>query len=548
MDNQTPRIFIGSQPHSDNRSPKVKGIGHWNTYVKSPSYLNLVPGDRLITADELADHNKNNDMWMAFRNGSTVEVYDVTPFLEYHPGGQQILAEFAGTDATEPFRCAHAYISLNMISRLKKGRLVSHSGPKPSQNFLTPRMNILPPSQINRNLPLKPTLDWFLSPDKTSLILSFKFNQELITLDSQLHGMASMKQDENDSERTILNMRILLEKAFYSFKLKLLPGLRPCLDKMEISPKSFYSRNPSSYVNVEFTNTSSSQRNLSAIGSVLQEKFVEFSKLPDLDDYLDCDVITSSLESNRIYRSIRLRWPVEASHIPIPFLSHVYVRVKDSKGDEHIRPYTPTCVTLLHGADHGAPGSLDTSYFDILVKIYENGIVSRILNEVAIGSKLRVSLPQCSLSSSILVERIVNPPCVDSFRPWKNICILCAGSGITPFIPLIKFLLSSFPDHRISLLWFNRCHDDLVLFDDFVNFASESFKQQFWLSEERVLPSTYHRSGTIEDIKSRQFFATSVALPVESTLVLICGPPGFNLAAKAVTEEWSIKQRNVYVL
>nr|CDS27627.1 cytochrome b5 reductase 4 [Hymenolepis microstoma] len=548
MNKQTPQIFIGSQPQSGNRSPKFKGIGHWNAYIKSPSYLSFVPDDRLITAKELAEHNTDNDMWMAFRNGSTVEVYDVTPFLEYHPGGRQILAEHGGTDATEPFRCAHAYISLNMISRLKKGRLVPHSGPKPSQNFLTPRMNVLPPSQIKRNLPVKPMLDWFLSPDKTRIILSFKFNQELITLDSQLHAMATIKQDENDPERTVLNMWILLKKAFYSFKLKLLPGLRPCLDKMEVSPSSFHIRDPSAYVSVKFNDASSCQRNLSAVGSILQEKVVEFSNLPDLDDYLDCEVISSSFDSNRIYRFIRLRWPVTASHIPIPFLSHVYVRIKDSKGEEHIRPYTPTCVTLLHDADHQVSGPADISYFDILVKIYENGIVSRMLNCVTVGSTLRVSLPRCSLSSSVLVERIVNPVCGDSFRPWKNMCILCAGSGITPFTPLIKFLLSSPPDHRISLLWFNRCHADLVLYDDFVSFVSERFKQQFWLSDERDLFSPYHRSGTIENIKSRQFFATNVAMPVESTLVLICGPPGFNLAAKSVTEEWNIKQDNVYIL
>lgn len=40
-----------------------------------------------------------------FNSVISVEVYDVTPFLEYHPGGSQILAEYAGTDATEPFRC-----------------------------------------------------------------------------------------------------------------------------------------------------------------------------------------------------------------------------------------------------------------------------------------------------------------------------------------------------------------------------------------------------------------------------------------------------------
>lgn len=40
------------------------------------------------------------------------EVYDVTPFIEYHPGGSQILTEHGGTDATEPFRCVFSFTFL----------------------------------------------------------------------------------------------------------------------------------------------------------------------------------------------------------------------------------------------------------------------------------------------------------------------------------------------------------------------------------------------------------------------------------------------------
>ncbi|KAM7538390.1 hypothetical protein Aperf_G00000079519 [Anoplocephala perfoliata] len=142
----------------DSKTNKVKGIGHWITYTRSQAYLSLHPEDRLITPEELAKHSNKDDLWMAFRNASSVEVYDITPFLEYHPGGAHILAEFAGTDATEPFQRAHAYISLKMISRLKKGRLTESDRPNRSPNFLTPGMNIpsIPRPRIETDPSKKP--------------------------------------------------------------------------------------------------------------------------------------------------------------------------------------------------------------------------------------------------------------------------------------------------------------------------------------------------------------------------------------------------------
>lgn len=41
--------------------------------MRSQAYLSLHPEDRLITAEELAKHDKKEDMWMAFRNASSGE-------------------------------------------------------------------------------------------------------------------------------------------------------------------------------------------------------------------------------------------------------------------------------------------------------------------------------------------------------------------------------------------------------------------------------------------------------------------------------------------
>ncbi|GAA5828365.1 hypothetical protein JCM11251_006215 [Rhodosporidiobolus azoricus] len=52
-----------------------------------------------ITAKEVADHKSADSAWVIIENN----VYDVTEFLEDHPGGKKVLLNQCGKDATEKF-------------------------------------------------------------------------------------------------------------------------------------------------------------------------------------------------------------------------------------------------------------------------------------------------------------------------------------------------------------------------------------------------------------------------------------------------------------
>lgn len=56
-------------------------------------------GVKYYTLEDIRLHNMSNDTWLIIHN----KIYDITSFLEEHPGGEEVLLEQAGTDATESF-------------------------------------------------------------------------------------------------------------------------------------------------------------------------------------------------------------------------------------------------------------------------------------------------------------------------------------------------------------------------------------------------------------------------------------------------------------
>lgn len=59
---------------------------------------------RLIKREEVAQHASDTDLWLIIKN-KTIDrmcVYDLTEYVESHPGGDAILTN-AGGDATEGF-------------------------------------------------------------------------------------------------------------------------------------------------------------------------------------------------------------------------------------------------------------------------------------------------------------------------------------------------------------------------------------------------------------------------------------------------------------
>ncbi|OTB02021.1 hypothetical protein M426DRAFT_13864 [Hypoxylon sp. CI-4A] len=76
----------------------------------------------LLNAAEVAKHNTTSSCWIVINS----KVYDVTPYLEQHPGGAAILIRQSGRDATAEFRKVH---SPDVLQYLPKGSVLGELDP-----------------------------------------------------------------------------------------------------------------------------------------------------------------------------------------------------------------------------------------------------------------------------------------------------------------------------------------------------------------------------------------------------------------------------------
>jgi cytochrome b5 len=74
-----------------------------------------------LTRDDVKQHNTSKSAWVILDD----KVYDITKFLDEHPGGEEVLLEQAGGDGTESFEdVGHSSDAREMRKQFLIGELV----------------------------------------------------------------------------------------------------------------------------------------------------------------------------------------------------------------------------------------------------------------------------------------------------------------------------------------------------------------------------------------------------------------------------------------
>ena len=115
-----------TRPPSNNRvKVQLKPGFHLTDWVRLSQASNDLSGRgdkpiRKISMKELSEHKTKYDCWIAY-NG---RVYNVSPYLPYHPGGEDVILQWGGKDCTKVFNKFHAWVNCDsMLSKCYLGPL-----------------------------------------------------------------------------------------------------------------------------------------------------------------------------------------------------------------------------------------------------------------------------------------------------------------------------------------------------------------------------------------------------------------------------------------
>jgi cytochrome-b5 reductase len=171
-----------------------------------------------------------------------------------------------------------------------------------------------------------------------------------------------------------------------------------------------------------------------------------------------------------------------------------------------VRPYTPVSTNAQQGS------------FDLLVKCYADGAMSKALGEVPIGD------------TSIAFKHIdVNVKLQYPFGK-KRIGMIAGGSGITPMLQALQALIGIHGDstEEIRLLFGNKLSEDILCRDLLEAWAArdDRFTVTHVLSEEAEEEAEEEADHLCRGFIDREMIRQHLfATPDDDTILFLCGPP-----------------------
>ena len=179
------------------------------------------------------------------------------------------------------------------------------------------------------------------------------------------------------------------------------------------------------------------------------------------------------------------------------------------------RPYTPSSLPGMTGS------------FDLTVKRYETGVVSKHLHDQRIGDTVEMSGPH------------PGGHWVDGMA--KRVGFVAGGTGITPMISIIRWILAKRIDAELFLVFANKAEPDII------------FRQE-WEQDVREHPN-FHCYHVLEHPPAGWTAGTGrltpeilkqhLPPPVPDTCIFLCGPPPMVDALETTLKELGYPEQSI---
>ena len=397
-------------------------------------------------------------------------VYDVSKFIEDHPGGVDTLVEVSGTDATTAYEeVGHSEDAREILDHYLIG---SYSQPSDEQSEKkTVRHIIQSSSAIGTSKP-KDTITF---PQYRMLFYAASLGSVIFI------GYEAYARNPK--------VRWLHFEQGGFWKGVLVTG---AMGLSLLTALSLYLR----HVFQVAKSSSALPRHMKPKYEVAHATHAPFGTLSPRE-YTKFPLIQKKQLSHDSYRFI-LALPTQQSVLGLPIGQHIAIRATID-GKKVSRSYTPTS------------SNRDLGRLELTIKLYPDGaLTSKYLANLKVGDNVEVRGP------------------TGTMRYRKGMCerigMIAGGTGITPMYQIIRAICEDETDATtVSLLYGNKTVEDILLREELDGFASkypDKFKVWHMLS---TTPKDWkYGKGYITTnlIKSR------LPPPATGSKILVCGPPG----------------------
>ncbi|KAL4897963.1 NADH-cytochrome b5 reductase 1 [Aspergillus ambiguus] len=221
-------------------------------------------------------------------------------------------------------------------------------------------------------------------------------------------------------------------------------------------------------------------------------------------------------EKNNISHNVaiyRFALPRPTDILGLPIGQHISLAATiEGQPKEVVRSYTPI------SSDNEA------GYFDLLVKAYPQGNISKYLTTLKVGDTMKVRGPKGAM--------VYTP------NMCRHIGMIAGGTGITPMLQIIKAIIRNRPRNggndttQVDLIFANVNDEDILLREELEQLAKEDDGFRVFYVLNNPPPGWNGGFGfvTAEMIKER------LPAPAKDVKILLCGPPPMVSAMKKATE------------
>ncbi|KMQ94077.1 cytochrome b5 reductase 4 [Lasius niger] len=386
---------------------------------------------RIVTLSELANHNKQTDAWIAIRG----VVFNVTRYMDFHPGGVDELMRGVGKDSTKLFENVRSFTRRRIILYCCVSSLSAQK---------TVEDNSSDSSNVNMN--------W--RQTSNSITLFYQTIRDFPGVYYQLQRLSDSK----------LIFKLTFEKHIIIDELELIADVEwPPMCKRDFD-----------IMQVDFTFT----KKIKDIWKSQGNHTLSRESITNKRTYREYKVLSNTLLC-KLVNLLVLRATDFLELIPIG--RHIEVKM-NIMGMEVSRSYTPV-PPCLHPED--MVPNYKSDCICLMIKCYPNGTLSPSITKLQ---------PDQTLTLSNGLGAFV----IESFDQYPVIHMLAGGTGLTAMLGIIQRALARRSVKLINLLNFNKDEDNMFYVAQLDKVSAEKkFKVTHILSQ--AGDKWEGRRGTVSD-------------------------------------------------